>query len=260
MCTGRTRAAGITGSRYDFTDMFVIISDVHSNLEALRAVVDTFPREGIRKIISVGDTIDYGADPDACIDMVKDIADVNVLGNHDAAVLGKIKTDSFNESARESDIWTRENLSRSGLEYLESLELVEKVEDMTIVHGTLHSPEDFIYMMSTANAMHTFEIMETQICFVGHSHVPGAYVLREGKVHEIDKSLIELEDNARYIVNAGSVGQPRDKDPRACYCLYDEEKREIEFRRVEYDMEAARKKIIDAGLPRKLGDRLLVGT
>ncbi len=235
----------------------VIISDVHSNLEALKAVIDTFPVDDVAKIISVGDTVDYGADPNECIEIVRDIADINVLGNHDAAVLSRIDTESFNENARTSDLWTKENISPSGLDYLNGLKLIGRVDNMTIVHGTLHSPEEFLYLTSAAGAMHTFNLLETKLCFVGHSHRPGIFVLRDGKVIERDIARITLEDADSYIVNVGSVGQPRDHDPRACYCVYDTEKKEIELRRVEYDVKTARDKIIKAGLPKRLGDRLL---
>ena len=196
--------------------MFVIISDVHSNLEALKKVIDTFPDSDGRTVISAGDTVGYGADPNECIDIISKISSVNVLGNHDAAVIDKKDMTNFNDKAKAAVLWTQDKISPLGIRYLNGLELVFQDKEITVVHGTLHSPEDFMYLMSAASAMHTFERLKTKVCFVGHSHKPGIYILRDGKVFESDKSLIKLEEGAKYIVNVGSVGQPRDKDPRAC--------------------------------------------
>ena len=238
---------------------YIIISDIHGNLEAFRAVMETFPSgEGI-SFICLGDIIGYGANPNECIDKVKTLGAVSIIGNHEAAVLGKTDILYFNEYAAAAVLWTKDNLDKVGKDYIAKLPYVHTDKKITASHGTLHSPEEFIYMVSASSAMHTFREMKTNICFVGHSHVPGTYVLRDGKVFEALSSKMKIEKGLKYIINAGSIGQPRDNDNRACYCIYDTEKEQVEFKRVEYDVKEARKKIIDAGLPEVLGERLLYG-
>ncbi|MEA3489686.1 MAG: metallophosphoesterase family protein [Candidatus Omnitrophota bacterium] len=238
----------------------IIISDIHSNLQAFEAVVRSFPESDNKNIICAGDIVGYGADPNVCIDMMISLGARCVLGNHDAASINKTDITYFNEWAKEAVYWTREHLDRSGYGYLETLPYVLEDGSFTMVHGTLHCPEEFMYMDCGARAMHTFEILSTKVCFVGHSHVPGSFILRRGSVYYRSYSeRIVLEKDARYIINVGSVGQPRDDDPRACYCIYDSDKDVVEFRRIEYDVETARRRILDEGLPRYLGDRLLNG-
>ncbi len=220
----------------------------------------SFP-EGDNPIICAGDIVGYGADPNPCIKQVRALGAVTVLGNHDAAVIDKTDITYFNEYAAEAVLWTRERLNRSGADYLNALPFVHDEKLFTMVHGTLHDPEEFLYMFSGADAMATFDVLKKQICFVGHSHVPCVFILKGGKLY-LERSLskkIRVEEDARYVINVGSVGQPRDGDSRACYCVYDTDNAEIEFRRIEYDVEGARDRIIKAGLPAVLGDRLLYG-
>ncbi len=238
---------------------YIILSDIHSNLQALEAVVGSFPvGEGCR-IISGGDVVGYGADPVRCVDAVQSLGAKNVLGNHDAGVVGKADISFFNSYASAAVYWTMEHIDSAVRGYLEDLPYVLEEESFVVAHGTLHEPEEFIYMMTGADAMHTFEVLEKKICFVGHSHVPGVFRSKEGSISRVSGKRIALEEGAQYIVNAGSVGQPRDGDPRACYCIYDADEEYIEFRRVEYDINAAAKSIVKAGLPGPLAERLFVG-
>jgi len=239
---------------------YIIISDIHGNLEAFEAVIDSFPGADEREILCAGDIVGYGADPERCIDRVVSIGAQSILGNHDAAVTEKTDISFFNTYAREAVYWTMDHLSRRGKDYLEGLPLVFENPVLTMAHGTLHNPAEFIYMMTGADAMHTFEVLKTPVCFVGHSHVPGVFVLRDGRIFYSDNSRMKLEKGAQYIVNVGSVGQPRDNDNRACYCIYDPEKQEVELRRVEYDIKRAQDKIMEAGLPPALAQRLSYGT
>lgn len=238
---------------------YIIISDIHGNLEALEAVMETFPSGGDMTFASLGDIVGYGANPNECIDIVKSLVSESIIGNHEAAVLGKTDILYFNEYAAEAVLWTRDNLSKPSMDYIKKLPYTCADKKITASHGTLHLPEEFIYMLSASTAMHTFEEMKTDVCFVGHSHIPGVYLLRDGKVFEALSRKIKIEKGSKYIINAGSIGQPRDNDNRASYCMYDTEKETVELKRVEYDAEKARKKIIDAGLPEVLGDRLLYG-
>jgi predicted phosphodiesterase len=242
-----------------FSMKYIILSDIHSNLQAFEAVIRSFSKKGYDKIICAGDTVGYGADPDACIEKISSLTDVNILGNHDAAVIDKTDASNFNTYARAAVEWTREHLSSEGHAYLNGLPLVHDRDDLTAVHGTLHDPEEFIYMMTDRDAMHTFEIMRRKVCFVGHSHVPGVFVLRKEELVYSEAGKIELEENAKYIVNVGSVGQPRDGDPRACYCVFDAEKGRIEFFRIGYDIPTAQKRILTAGIPAALAERLEYG-
>ena len=238
---------------------YIIISDIHGNMEAFESVIESFSGFDEEEILCAGDIVGYGADPEECVDRVISIGARSVLGNHDAAVTGKTDIASFNASAREAVYWTVDRLSRHAKEYLDGLPFVFENGLFTVVHGTLHEPEEFIYMMSGAEAMRTFEILKTQVCFVGHSHVPGVFTLKNGKMSYSHRMRTRLEESSIYIVNAGSVGQPRDNDNRACYCVYDTKKKEIELCRVEYDISGAQNKIIESGLPPVLAERLAYG-
>lgn len=235
---------------------YIIISDIHSNLEALEAVVRSFPPREDSKILCAGDIVGYGADPGPCIDMCRSMGLASVRGNHDAAVIDKTNIFFFNGSAVRAVLWTKKNLDPSGKDLLEGLPLVITGPDITVVHGTLHQPEEFLYMITESEAARTFKLLKGRICFVGHSHVPGVYSLKDGKIEYACAKRMKMDKDGKYIVNVGSVGQPRDSDNRACYCVYDTEAEEIEFRRIEYDIQKAHDKIIKAGLPSVLGERL----
>ncbi len=245
-----------------------VLGDIHGNLEALTAVVDRMKaEERIDLWVQVGDIVGYGADPMPCIDLVRELGCVVSIGNHDAAVVDRLDTEYFNAYAKAAIEWTRENLDREYLEYLDQLPLF--VEDneaqFTVVHGSMHMPEQFGYVISTVEAVDSMRKQRTPIAFVGHSHVPAAYMQREGSPVEdlefIFRSEIQgdIRGYSKVLVNVGSVGQPRDEDRRAAYCVYDNETQELAIRRVEYDIEAAQRKILAAGLPQVLAERLALG-
>lgn len=236
-----------------------IISDIHSNLEAFEAVLGALSKEKIDRYICVGDIVGYGADPRACVKKVKQLNITTVLGNHDAGCIGFTDLFYFNEHAKAAVIWTKEILKQSDLEYLKTLRLVIEIGDFTLTHGTLDNPEAFHYMLDTYRALKSFDAMKTRILFVGHSHVPGIFEYKNGTLKYFCQEEIEPYENAKYIVNAGSVGQPRDGDSRASFVIYDTEKNEICIKRVEYDIEKAKEKILKAGLPSILADRLSRG-
>ncbi len=238
---------------------YIILSDIHSNLQAFEAAIKSFPKEKGIPIISAGDVVGYGANPNECIEMVQSLKAVNILGNHDAAVIDRTDISYFNAHARDAVLWTKENIGQSALDYLQGLPLVLEEKLFTVVHGTLHDPEEFNYMMDWTDAMRTLEILKTNICFVGHSHVPDVFISAGGKLFRSHEKKVKIEDGSRYIINVGSIGQPRDNDSRACYCVYDSEKKEVEFHRVEYDVRSAHDSIIEAGLPVMLAERILVG-
>jgi len=237
-----------------------IFSDVHSNLEALDTILDAYRKEAIDTYLCVGDIVGYAANPKECIGKVKEIAMITVAGNHDWAAVNLFSVDYFNPVACEAIFWTRRNLDNPDRYFLESLKLVYRNEDLTLVHGTLDNPRDFNYMTDGYIAWETFRLLETNICFVGHSHVAGMFIKdKDDRISYREDNSIDIEKEKKYIINVGSVGQPRDGNTKACYSIYDTDKKEIQIKRISYDVQTTRKKIIDAGLPRFLGDRLVMG-
>lgn len=237
-----------------------IFSDIHSNLEAFDTVIKAYQKEAIDKYLCVGDVVGYATNPKECIERVKALAMITVAGNHDWASINLFSTDYFNPVACLAISWTKVNLSQEDKYYLESLKLVYKNEDLTLVHGTLNNPQDFNYMTDAYIAWETFMVLETEICFVGHSHVAGTFIKdKDDRLHYHRDGFINIKDGNKYIVNVGSIGQPRDGNPCAAYCIYDTDKKEVQLKRAAYDIQTARKKIINAGLPQFLGDRLTIG-
>lgn len=237
-----------------------IFSDIHSNLEALDAVIEAYRKEKIDRYLCVGDVVGYASSPKECIEKIRMLAMITVAGNHDWASVNLISTDYFNPLAKEAVFWTQRNLDEEGRYFLEHLMLVYKNEDLTMVHGTLDEPGDFNYMTDGYIASRTFELLETNICFLGHTHVPGAFIKsKDSRIRYQEDSNINIKEDSKYIINVGSVGQPRDGNPKAAYCIYDSDKKNVQIKRISYDIQTVRKKIIAGGLPRFLGERLLIG-
>jgi diadenosine tetraphosphatase ApaH/serine/threonine PP2A family protein phosphatase len=239
-----------------------ILGDVHGNLEALSAVIDAMRKDRIDEWVQVGDLVGYGPDPSICIDMVRDLGCFVCMGNHDAAVLGLLDTAYFNNFARAAIQWTRTRLRPGDFDYLSSLQLVVRRPDYTVVHGTLHMPEQFGYVISPVEAMDSLAHQQTKVCFVGHSHVPAIYLDRDGRapqgVYQCETE-ISVAGHQRVLMNVGSVGQPRDEDPRAAYGLFDTETMTASIQRVAYDIAGVQRKIRSAGLPEMLANRLALG-
>lgn len=242
-----------------------ILGDVHSNLEALTAVITAMQAEGVEHWVQVGDIVGYGPDPCACIDLIRELGAVVCMGNHDAAVVGLLDTDYFNAYARMAIEWTRTQLRRKDLEYIHTLPLTVRRDDLdyTVVHGTLHMPEQFGYVLTQVEAIESMRHQATKMCFVGHSHVPGVYTLSEHDegVKAVHAPPFELSvaECDRVLVNVGSVGQPRDENRDAAYAVYDGDTAELVIRRVPYDIGRTQEKIRAAGLPGVLADRLALG-
>lgn len=237
-----------------------IFADVHSNLQALDAVLDAYRKEKIDQYLCVGDVVGYGANPKECIEKIRALETVIVAGNHDWVSVDLLSADYFNTYAKEAVLWTKRKLGDGDRIFLESLKLVYKNQDLTLVHGTLHVPENFDYMVDAYSASMTFGLLETSICFVGHSHIAGIFIKdKDGNISYNEDSMLDLKRHNKYIINAGSVGQPRDNNPDACYCIFDTDNKEVQIKRISYDVHTAKKRIIAEGLPRFLGDRLIVG-
>jgi diadenosine tetraphosphatase ApaH/serine/threonine PP2A family protein phosphatase len=238
---------------------YAILSDIHGNLEALQAVLRDCAGEA-DGVLCLGDTVGYGADPLACVELVAERAQAIVGGNHEHAVAGRLGLDWFNRYARAAAEWTRERLDNDHRAYLGALPLVTEVADATLVHASPAQPEEWDYLVTGEDGFAAFPHFATRWCFVGHSHVPGVWSLgSSGPEHLPEAVTVSTERGRRYIVNVGSVGQPRDHDPRAAYALWDTDRGRVDVRRVLYDVEAARRKITEAGLPRFLADRLAAG-
>ena len=236
----------------------LILSDIHANLEALEAVVaDAQTRGGFDVIWCLGDTVGYGPDPGPCIDRIREFDLVAVAGNHDHAAIGLIDASDFNESAKIAANWTANQLDHEQKEFLASLPLVAVQDTFTLVHGSLRAPIEE-YLLDRNSAMGTLEILETQYCLVGHSHIPFRCLEIDGDVDFYDfteDELIEMTNN-RQIVNPGGVGQPRDRNPRSSYAIYDSTENNLVRHRVDYDILKTQRKMVAADLPSRLIERL----
>ena len=242
-----------------------ILGDIHSNLEALSATIRALRSEGVDHWVQVGDIVGYGPDPRSCLDLMRELNCTVCMGNHDAAVVSLLDTDYFNAYARIAIDWTRDQLRPQDIDYLRGLPLVVQHEHYTVVHGTLHLPELFGYVLTQVEAKESIVQQTTLVSFVGHSHVPAIYIERpdmrpnELEGHYDAEITVSTRGAAKILVNVGSVGQPRDEDPRAAYALYDTETQELWIRRVSYDIRTTQEKIRRAGLPEVLADRLALG-
>lgn len=236
-----------------------LFGDIHSNIEALDAVLADAKAQGIANHICLGDIVGYGASPKSCVRRIMDLGCPTVAGNHDFAVIGYTSDDYFNPFARDAVNWTRKQLSKEETDFLASLPYVhEDLNGFTVVHSTLDEPEKWGYVLNFFDAARCFQHQKTQVCFIGHSHLP--MILEHKETIEAFYDLkVRFDQGCRYIVNIGSVGQPRDGNNRASYAIYDTEKKAVELRRVSYDIESAQMKIINAGLPEVLADRLGIG-
>ncbi len=248
---------------------YAILSDVHANFEALTAVMQRLASERIDRYLCLGDTMGYGAEPAECLARLHACEAVMVAGNHDAACIGTLDLDWFNDAARTAVLWTRDQLGGSDLEALRRLPLTKTLEPFTLVHGSLRHPERFEYLVDLAQAVDTLVACRTLLCLVGHTHLPCfvEFDRTQRRILRILTASSELADVAfvpdvqgrRYLLNPGSVGQPRDGDPRASFAIVNTDRARVSFHRVSYDVEAAARKIRQAGLPTFLADRLAVG-
>jgi predicted phosphodiesterase len=235
-----------------------IFGDIHANLEALQAVMADAKLQGVTDYVCLGDVVGYNADPIACLNIIRDMKCPTVKGNHDADASENHSLETMNPIAAFALQWTREQLDDDQRLWLKQLRMVRQVADYTIVHSTLDQPVNWNYVTNRFDAMSNFAYQFTQLCFHGHTHVPKVYV-KTDKVREVTPDSVKIEPNAKYFINAGSVGQPRDGDPRACYAIYDSENKMIFFRRIDYDMATTQEKILNAGLPEMLAERLAEG-
>ncbi len=258
-----------------------IFSDTHANVEALTAVLGAFKREGVDKYVCLGDTVGYGANPNECCDMVRDVAAFTILGNHDAAVAGRMDYSYYYDAARQALDLHASILSPENMRWLQTLpyEVREGGADaqpngngqgqgknkhdhvVAFVHGSPVNIEEFEYIFAPEQAARCLPEWARlgDVTFIGHSHLCKSFALSQDDVHEVVAQKFELRPGHKYIISVGSVGQPRDYDNRASYTIYDTEKRVFEFKRVAYDIDSAAQKIFSAKLERNFGNRLFIG-
>jgi diadenosine tetraphosphatase ApaH/serine/threonine PP2A family protein phosphatase len=238
----------------------LVISDIHANLSALQSVLKHAGE--FDAAWCLGDLVGYGPDPNECVEIVRNLPElVCLLGNHDAAALGMIETESFNPDARLALEWTKDQLIPESLAFLESLPERRIIDHVSLAHGSPRQPV-WEYLLDTRTASINFEYFETPYCFVGHTHLPVVYYLpdesRVARLTVPDASM-QMTMAPRAILNPGSVGQPRDRDPRAAYAIYQPDESLFEFRRVAYNISAVQERMEEAGLPERHIQRLSAG-
>jgi predicted phosphodiesterase len=235
-----------------------VFSDIHSNLEALEAVLADARARECTQFVCLGDVVGYNANPHECVERVRAMDCPIVKGNHDEQASLIESSRDFNELAEHAIEWTRNNLAEEDKEWLRGLRLQRQVHDFTIVHATLDTPGQWGYVFNNLDAAASFTYQHTAVCFFGHTHVPMAFIRDEG-IKRVRIEQLQIDMTKKYFINTGSVGQPRDADWRAAYCIYHLDKNVVEQRRVKYDLATAQKKIVNAGLPRLLAERLAIG-
>lgn len=228
-----------------------IVSDIHANLEALEATLGVIGERGVDEIICLGDIVGYGPDPDACVDLVRKHCHKILLGNHDEAVIRPDVSERFNDYARWAVEWTADHLSAENKSFLAKLPRTHMENGVLYVHASPLHPEKWTYIFSRNDAMEQFAGFRETLCFVGHTHHP--FIFCENP----DTS--KFTAGQRFIVNVGSVGQPRDGNPQLCFGLFDTERWEFSHVRAPYDVQKTAGKIVASGLPALLGERLLYG-
>lgn len=244
---------------YRFEQMkYAIIGDVHGNLEALQAVLADAKEQRVTHYACVGDVVGYNANPVECLQLIRDLGCTVVRGNHDHYCSHDENLNGFHPLAADAVDWTRKQLTEEMRNYLRNLRLVALVDTFTIVHATLDMPEMWGYVFDKLEAEANFNYQTSSVCFFGHTHVPLAFE-KSDTVRAGLYTKIKIAMGKKYFINVGSVGQPRDGDPRSAYAIYDVMNNQVELRRIAYDFRVTQQKILDVGLPGRVAARLAVG-
>ena len=242
---------------------YLILSDLHSNLEATRCVLDDARSRGFDRIVVLGDLVGYGANPNEVVNLIRELSpDASVRGNHDKAACGISDGETFSDVARAALVWTRRALTPSNLDYLRSLPAgPADPGGFLIAHGSPIDEEE--YILGQIDATDVFDSLSFEVAFFGHTHFACFFMTSGGRARlrmiEQDRHLLKLEPDARYLINVGSIGQPRDHNPKAAYAIFDAVARTVEVNRVAYDVKGAQARINAAGLPEVLAERLALG-
>lgn len=241
---------------------YAVISDIHGNLEALRSVLGRIKELGADRVVCLGDVVGYNANPNECVDIVRSEQMTCILGNHDAVAAGLAEPDAFNPHARRAIIWTRGLITGDNGRFLAALPRELAVQDFFLCHGSIHDTDR--YLLFAGDVRDAFALLEglsgvPRICFFGHTHVAALYRKRGRTIWSPPDDRVTISDGERYLMNPGAVGQPRDGDQRAAFLIYDSAEGRVTFHRVAYDIAACQAKVIEAGLPSMLADRLAEG-
>lgn len=240
---------------------YAVISDIHGNAEALEAVLRDIEKRPIDSIVCLGDIVGYYPDPELCIELIKKYSDLCVAGNHDYAAIGKIDTQNFTYFAFAAMEWTKQNISENTKKFLETLPLTVEKDNMFFTHSSPSNPQDWVYVFpdSEETVFEAFNSLVYHINFIGHTHWPSIMIQEKDRIILHSEHSIKLNENNYYLINVGSVGQPRDFDSRSCYAIYDSDSKELSLTRVVYDYTVTQKKIKDNHLPLFLAERLKRG-
>ena len=236
---------------------YAVFADIHGNLEALKRAAEYVETNHLSHIVCLGDSVGYGADPNKCLEWACKHSALHVLGNHEAAVIHEKIRWEFNDWARVAIDWTADQLRPDLVKKIKDLPYTQTQEAITLAHGTIHSPEAFRYLFDLPDAHKSFLALQTTVGFVGHSHIPCFFSEKEAKGERLAEGILKLNKKDRYLLNPGSIGQPRDRDPRLSFGIYDPEELTFEIVRLPYDNKKAAQKIRAEGLPKMLADRLL---
>ena len=237
---------------------YAIIADIHANLEALQVVLKDSKEQKCTHYACVGDVVGYNANPKECVDIIRSMGMPCVKGNHDEYCSSDDPLEGFNPHAAEAVNWTRRQLNDEDRQWLRDFKYLRMVASFSMVHATLDGPQRWGYVFDKLAAAASFTYQNTSVCFFGHTHVPVAFI-RDSVVRGGTYSKFKVEPGRKYFVNVGAVGQPRDGNPKAGYVVYDMDEGTIELRRLDYEIEKAQKKILEAGLPARLAERLALG-
>ena len=240
--------------------LYGICSDIHSNATAFKAVLESMRDNGVERKVCLGDIVGYGVDTDECVDLVRENMDFCLIGNHDSVAVKNESSEGFNPYAKQAIEWTQKHLSKESIAYIRSLPYIFEENDICFVHASPLSPADWVYVTDLEDALNAFDHFSERYCFVGHTHSPVIIASRPMAIPKIlDEYEYVIANTERLLVNVGSVGQPRDRDPRACWCLLDTETKCVRLIRVEYDIRKTQNRMKKQGMPSFLIDRLSVG-
>jgi diadenosine tetraphosphatase ApaH/serine/threonine PP2A family protein phosphatase len=237
-----------------------LISDVHGNLQALQSVLEDIGKVEFDRLLFLGDAVGYGANPNEVVRLINTECDACIMGNHDACALGQTQIENFNSYAKQALEFTKSTLDSESLQLISEYGIIGRIDDILFTHATPGRPTEWNYCISIVQAAREFERFDVQACFIGHSHFPMIFS-RNGNenVGMLPPSDVNLKPDHKYLINVGSVGQPRDGDPRSCYVHFDTDTRELTYRRVSYDIESAQHAMKERGLPEYLIERLARG-
>jgi predicted phosphodiesterase len=239
---------------------YAILSDVHGNFPAFEAVWQKIQdKGGVDAVYSCGDVVGYGPHPCECIAFAREKGVISVAGNNDRAAVESFFLSKLNDTAKQAVIWTTQHIHESDVHFLKDLPMTITVADATVVHSGSFEPEEFHYLDTYANVARDLEAQATRVAFIGHTHIPAAYRWHAENLYRIDDRTVLLDEQGKYLFNVGSVGQPRDRDARASFVIYDTEANTVEFCRAQYDIDRTVDALAKTDLPPLLKARLKQG-